>query len=134
MNKRTIIRVEDVMESHFDIVDGVATVAEALRGAKYLDNECLIVDRRHEDDEFGILLLADIAKQVLSVDKSAERVNVYEVMSKPVISVSPDMDIRYCTRLFNKFGLTRAPVIKVGKVLGLVSYKDIVLKGLFKSL
>ena len=134
MNKRQVIRVEHVMESNFDMVGGVATIADALRGAKYLDNECLIVDRRHDDDEYGILLLADIAKQVLSVDKSAERINVYEVMSKPVISVSPDMDIRYCARLFNKFGLTRAPVVKAGKVLGLVSYKDIVLKGLLESL
>ena len=134
MNKRQVIRVEDVMNSNFDMVDGVATIADALRGAKFLDNECLIVGRRHDDDEYGILLLADIAKQVLSVDKSAERINVYEVMSKPVISVSPDMDIRYCARLFNKFGLTRAPVVKAGKVLGLVSYKDIVLNGLLKSL
>ena len=134
MNKRQVIRVADVMESNFDMVDGIATVADALRGAKYLDNECIIVGQRHDDDEYGILLLADIAKQILSLDKSAERINVYEVMSKPVISVSPDMDIRYCARLFNKFGLTRAPVIKAGKVLGLISYKDIVLKGLISSL
>ena len=134
MSKMPIIRVGDIMNEEFDIVDGIATIAEALENANHPDNECIIVNRRHDDDEYGILLLADIAKHVLAVDKAPERVNVYEVMSKPMISVNPKMDIRYCARLFKKFGLTRAPVVKNREILGLVSYKDIVLKGLAKSL
>ncbi len=134
MSKKPIIRVEDVMVSEFDIVEGIATIADALQQAEHLENECIIVDRRHHDDEYGILLLADVAKQVLAVDKAPERINVYEVMSKPVISVNPNMDIRYCARLFSKFGLTRTPVVKNREILGLVSYKDIVLKGLLKTL
>jgi predicted transcriptional regulator len=51
-------------------------------------------------------------------------------MSKPVVSVHPDMDIRYCTRLFDRFGLSRAPVLENHKIIGLVSYTDIVLNGL----
>jgi predicted transcriptional regulator len=54
---------------------------------------------------------------------------MYEIMSKPVMGVDPRMDIRYCTRLFDNFGLSRAPVIQDGKIIGLVSYTDIVLKG-----
>ena len=134
MSKKPIIRVEDVMVREFDMVEGKATVAEALRNAKHLDNECIIVNRRHNDDEYGILLLADVAKLVLAKDRAAERINVYEVMSKPVISVNPNMDIRYCSRLFNKFGLTRTPVVKNREILGLVSYKDIVLKGLLPAM
>lgn len=134
MIKKPVIRVEDVMNKEFDMVDGIATIADALKEAKHLDNECIIVNRRHDDDEFGILLLADVAKQVLAIDRAPERINVYEIMSKPVISVNPNMDIRYCARLFNKFGLTRAPVVKNREIRGLVSYKDIVLKGLLKTL
>ena len=83
---------------------------------------------------YGIVLLADIARQVLARDKSPERVNVYEIMSKPVLGVSPDMDIRYCARLFDKFGLSLAPVIDQGKVVGLVSYSGLVLKGMVPNL
>ena len=134
MKKGTLIRVEDVMVTDFDMIESFATIADALRQSKFLENECVIVNRRHENDEFGILLLADVAKMVLSVDKSPERVNVYEIMSKPVIFVRPDMDIRYCARLFRKFGLNRAPVIKSGKVQGLVSYREMILNGMVKSL
>lgn len=125
-----IIRVRDVMKSEVDVVDGMLTVAEALKSMKYPDTRTLIVDKRHEDDEYGVVMFRDMAKKVLARDYSPSRVNIYEIMSKPVISVHPDMDIRYCTRLFDRFGLSRAPVLEDHKIIGLVSYTDIVLKGL----
>lgn len=130
MKHGEMVRVKDVMKAQFDLIHGIETVADALRQAKHLEAECLLVDRRNDDDEYGIVLLADIAKKVLGADKAADRVNVYEIMSKPVISVDPDMDIRYCARLFERFGLALAPVIQNRTVVGVVSYRDIVLRGL----
>jgi len=40
------------------------------------------------------------------------------------------MDVRYCARMFDNFGLASAPVIENGQVMGVVGYNDIVLKGL----
>lgn len=125
-----VIRVRDVMKSEVDVVDGMLTVAEALKSMKFPETRTLIVDKRHADDEYGVVMFRDMAKKVLARDYSPHRVNIYEIMSKPVISVHPDMDIRYCTRLFDRFGLSRAPVLEEHKIIGLVSYTDIVLKGL----
>ena len=125
-----IIRVRDVMKFEVDVVDGMMTVTEALKSMKYPDTRTLIVDKRHDDDEYGVVMFRDMAKKVLGRDHSPNRVNIYEIMSKPVISVHPEMDIRYCTRLFDRFGLSRAPVLEDHKILGLVSYTDIVLNGL----
>ncbi len=129
-----VVRVRDVMKTAVDMVDGSTTVAEALRVMKHIETKCLIVSKRHDDDEYGIVLISDIARQVLAKDRAPERVNVYEIMSKPVISVDPLMDIRYCARLFQKFGLSRAPVIERGRVIGIISYTDMVLKGLCASM
>jgi predicted transcriptional regulator len=125
-----IVRVRDVMKTELDVVDGMLTVTEALKSMKFPDTRTLIVDKRHADDEYGVVMFRDMAKKVLARDKSPNRVNIYEIMSKPVISIHPDMDIRYCTRLFDRFGLSRAPVLEHQKIIGLVSYSDIVLKGL----
>ena len=125
-----IVRVRDVMKSEVDIVDGMLTVTDALKSMKYPDTRTLIVDKRNADDEYGVVMFRDMAKRVLARDQSPNRVNIYEIMSKPVISVHPDMDVRYCTRLLDRFGLSRAPVIEHQKIIGLVSYTDIVLKGL----
>ena len=129
-NPGKIIRVSDVMKSEFDVVDGMLTVTEALKAMKYPNTRTLIIDKRNENDEYGVVMFRDMAKKVLSRDHSPDRVNMYEIMSKPVISVHPDMDIRYCSRLFDRFGLSRAPVLESNKIIGLVSYTDIVLKGL----
>ena len=129
-----IIRVRDVMKTDLDIVDGMLTVTEALKSMKFPDTRTMIVNKRHDNDEYGIVMFRDMAKKVLARDHSPNRVNIYEIMSKPVVSVHPDMDIRYCTRLFDRFGLSRAPVLEHQKIIGLVSYTDIVLKGLIQEM
>ena len=129
-SERKIIRVRDVMKKDFDMVDGRVTVMEALRTMKHVDTKSLIVNKRNEDDEFGMVLISDIAKLVLAKDRSPDRVNVYEIMAKPLLPVDPDMDIRYCARYFENFNLSRAPVVENKKVIGIISYTDMVLKGL----
>lgn len=132
MTDRKIIRVQDVMKQSFDLLDGKLTVKEALLAMRHPETRTLVINKQNEDDEYGIVLLSDIAKKVLGADRSPERTNLYEIMTKPVLSVSPEMNIRYCARLLERFGIARAPVIADGKVLGIVSYHDLVLRGLMQ--
>jgi predicted transcriptional regulator len=130
MNDKKIVRVRDVMKTKFDTVDGLDTVAHALDTMAHVETKTLIVRKRHVDDTIGMVVLADITRQVLAKDRAPDRVNIYEIMSKPVLSVNPDMDIRYCARLFARFGLARAPVLEDGEVIGIVSLTDMVVKGM----
>jgi len=130
MKTQQTIRARDVMNQNFAKVDGLMVVRKALRIMKDKDARVLIIEKRDDEDEYGIVLLSDIAKDVLAKDRSPDRVNIYEIMSKPVIAVPPEMDIRYCARLFDNFGLAVAPVIADGEVKGVVSYHEIVLNGL----
>jgi predicted transcriptional regulator len=132
-NSKLIIRVKDVMKTDFGTIDGKATIADALKKMKALKTAVLIVNKRHENDEYGMLTSGDIARHVLAKDRAPDRVNVYEIMSKPVISVHPDMDIRYCSRLFANYNLVRAPVIENKKVIGMISPNSMVLDGLYKT-
>ena len=91
---RKLIRVRDVMKSEFDIVEGMSTVADALEKMRYVDTKTLIVNKRHDDDEYGIVTLSGIARNVLAVDRSPERTNIYEIMTKPALTVHPDLAIR----------------------------------------
>jgi CBS domain-containing protein len=129
---RTVIRVKDVMKTDFASIDGIATIADALIKMKQFKTSVLIVNKRNDDDEYGLINSGDIARHVLAKDRAPERVNVYEIMSKPVISVHPDMDIRYCSRLFATYNLMRAPVLENKVVVGMVSPNALVLDGLYK--
>lgn len=130
MSERKIIRVRDVMRAEFDLVDGLTTVSEALKTLHTIENKMLIVEKRHQDDEYGVVMVSDIARHVLAQDKSPERVNVYEIMTKPALTVEAKMDVRYCARLFDKFGITRAPVMENGMIVGVVDLTMMVLKGI----
>ena len=128
--QKEVIKARDIMhEQHLEL-DGMATVKEALDAMKAENATVVIVKKRDEHDAFGIVLLSDIAKKVLAKDRASKRVNVYEIMSKPVLSLDPDMDVRYCARMFDRFGLSNVPVIENGQVIGVVSYSELVFQGL----
>ena len=122
--------VRDVMRTDITEVDGKLDVLSALKVMKKVGATCLIVKRRDESDEHGMLLFSDVAKEVIAKDRAPERVNVYEIMAKPVITVRPEMKIRNCARLFDNFGISHAPVIENEKIVGIVSFYLLVLHGL----
>ena len=130
----TVIRARDVMQKNHLELDGSATVKEALLAMRKQNAVAVIVKKRNEHDAFGLVLLTDIAKNVLAKDRAPERVNIYEIMSKPVIPLDPDMDVRYCARMFEQFGLAIAPVIEGGNVMGMVRYDELVFKGLMTGM
>jgi len=122
--------VRDCMRAEVTEVDGRIDVLNALKVMKKVSTTSLIVKRRDEFDEYGMLLFSDIAKQVIAKNRAPERVNVYEIMAKPVLMVRPDMEIRYCARMFENFGISHAPVAEHDKIVGMVSYYRLVLHGL----
>ncbi|MDQ6976381.1 MAG: CBS domain-containing protein [Mariprofundaceae bacterium] len=128
------ITVRDVMKTKFDLVCSKATVREALQTMQHVETKCLIVDKHDAGDEYGIVVLPDIAKYVLAKNRSPDRISIYEIMTKPAITVHPDMDIRHASRLFSQVGLSRAPVVSDDgrKVIGIVSYTDMVMNGLLR--
>lgn len=131
MTERT---VKDVMHSRYVTADGLLTVADGITLMRQHKASVIIINRRTELDELGIVLPSDIAKKVLAPNRPAERINLYEIMSKPVVSIRAEMNIRYCARLFDQFGLSLAPVIDANQqVLGIVDYHQMVLGWLTNS-
>ena len=133
MTAQPIIRVRDVMAATYVLVDGLITVQEGIQTARQNEVKALVVNKRNQDDEFGLVLMNDIAKKVLAQNRSAERTNIYEIMTKPALCVDPEMNVKYCARLFERFGISRAPVIENGNVIGMVSYNNIVINGMARD-
>ncbi len=121
-------RVRTLMRPSPGIIDGLATVQQALDKMRRENVGALVIDRREEGDEYGIIVLSDIATRVIAENRAPERTNVYEVMSKPVVSVNADMDIKYAIRLLSRFDLSRALVTQDGQLVGLVSLREMVFR------
>ena len=109
-------------------IDGVATVHEALERMREEKVYSLVVQRRRPGDEYGLVVVSDIANKVIAHNRSPDRVNVYEIMSKPVLSVSADMEIKYAIRLLGRFGLSRGVVVDGNEAVGFVTLTDMVFR------
>ena len=127
-DNRKIVRAEDVMHKDLTTIDGMATAKDAAEKMRVHRVKELLVEKRHSDDAWGMLVVQDLIRGVLLAEQSSEEVNVYEIMSKPVITVPADMDIRYVARLLYRAGIRRAPVEKEGKLVGMISLASLVLE------
>jgi CBS domain-containing protein len=73
--------------------------------------------------------ISQIAREVIANDRPADRVNVYEVMAKPVLTLPIDMQTKYAVRLLVEFKLTRALVVDQSRIpVGIVTLRDMVLR------
>ena len=122
------IRVRDLMVEELHTIDGLATVADAIALMKEHRVSSLVVNRRNEDDELGLVVVADIARGVITDNRAPERINVYEIMSKPLLTLPEEMLARYAARLLTRFELSRAVVIDHDRnAVGIVTLRDLIL-------
>jgi len=123
------VRVSDVMTPSVRTIDRSATVLQAIKDLRQHRVSSLVVERRDETDEFGVVTVTDIAKKVVADGRAADRVYAYEVMSKPVLTVAAEMNIVYAIRLLVQFDVSRAVVIDhERKPVGIVTLRDMVLR------
>ena len=126
MSDEGLIKVGDLMVSEIHYIDGLATVAEAIALMHRHNVNSLAVNRRNDTDEVGLVEVSDIARDVISRNRAPERVNVYEIMSKPVLTLPPDMLARYAVRLLVRFELSRAIVVDQERnPIGIVTLGDL---------
>jgi len=124
-----IIRVADVTQTELHMVSGLASVESAIAEMQRHSVSSLVIERRDDDDEYGVVTVQDIAGKVVAINRSAERTSVYEVMTKPVLTLSGDMNVKYAIRLLARLGFSRALVTGGDGLLGLVTLRDLVLSG-----
>ena len=129
MSDETVITIEDVMTPEVHTIERMATVREAVRKMRKAKISSIVIERRDESDEYGLLTVTDIAAEVIGKGRSPDRVNVYEIMTKPILALAAEMQVRYAVRMLTRFKLARALVIDhERKPLGIVTLRDMVLR------
>ncbi len=125
--EKSITRARDVMRPGLITIEGLATIKEAAAKMRSEHVTCLLVEKRNQDDAWAIVAIRDLIQGVILPGRQSTEVNVYEVMTKPVITVPADMDIRYVARLLHNTGLSRVPVEDGDELIGMVSLSSLIL-------
>ena len=123
----TVIKVGDVMTTELRKINGLASVREALDRMQASGTNSLVIERRHEGDEYAFVTVYDVAERVISANRSVERTSVYEIMDKPTLTLNPHMAVKYAIRLLARLDHRRALVVDENGARGLVTLRDLIL-------
>ena len=111
--------VKDIMNKKittFDVNSDVETIAKFMGKA---DIGAVIITKNKV--LVGIITERDMVKRVIAKNLNPKKTKAYEIMTSPVESVSPDANIYYTSDLMRKKGYKRYPVVKNGRVVGMLS-------------
>ncbi|HBK71069.1 MAG TPA: histidine kinase [Flavobacteriaceae bacterium] len=128
--KRSYQSAKEVMTKKVVLIDGMATAKEAVELMRKENVESLIIKKRYAEDAFGIVNVHDFIKGVILQDKTSEEVNIFEIMTKPVIGIPANMDAKYVASFLTKVNIELAPVEENGEFIGMVSLADLILENL----
>jgi len=126
--RQEILRAKDAMDTELNYIDGMATAVEAAEMMRQAKTDTLLVRKRHDDDAIGVVSVQDLITQVALAERRPLTVNVYEIMTKPVIAVPASMDVRYAIRLMVRANIRRAPVEENGEFIGILSLSSLISK------
>ena len=115
----------DVMTRDVVSVAPSASVAHAINKMKERNVSSLLVRRESDMDTWGFMTETDLIEKVIAGGLDPESVTVHQIMSKPVITVSPKSSLQECAALLARADIRRVLVYDGQEIVGIVSSSDI---------
>ena len=118
----TFKKAKEIASDKLFYIDGLASARDAAQLMKEKNIQALIIQKRDNADGNGIVTIDDIIKGVIIPDKTLDEVSVYEIMTKPVFSISAHLNVKYVPRLMYNYNVRVAPVEENGEYIGMIDY------------
>ncbi|MCD6476550.1 MAG: CBS domain-containing protein [Candidatus Aenigmarchaeota archaeon] len=119
----TNVKVKDAMITNVITGSQTETVQQIAIKMKEKDVGSIIIC--DDSKVVGIVTREDIVNKVVAENISSADLIVKEIMSLNVVSVEPDADLTDAAKTMTKYGFERLPVIKDGKLVGIISDREI---------
>jgi CBS domain-containing protein len=115
----------DVMTRNVVDIRPDATVADAIHKMKENNVSSLLVRRDQVMRTWGFMTETDVIEKVVAKKLDPVSIHVTEIMSKPVITVSPQASLQECASLLTRADIRRVLVYDAKDIVGIVSSSDI---------
>jgi len=118
----TFKKAKDIASDKLFFIDGLASIRDAVQLMKEKNVQVLLIKKRNNADANGIITVKDIIKGVIIPNKTLDEVSVYEIMTKPVFSISAHLNVKYVPGLMYNYSVRMAPVEENGEYIGIIDY------------
>ena len=117
---------KDLMKKDVGTIREMDSITTAITTMNDLGVSSLVVERNDDKDAFGMITRKDIVETLMTEIKSGvEALLVEIIMSKPVITVNPDLSIPLCYQMMRMMGVRRMPVVDDKELVGILSSTDL---------
>jgi CBS domain-containing protein len=118
------MELKDIMVQNVVTIEPEQSVKEAATRMNLYEIGCLIVVDK--SGVAGIVTERDILVKLVEASKNAGKTKVKEIMSAKLVTGTQDMDVVDVARLMLKKKIKKLPVVTDSKLVGLVTFTDIV--------
>lgn len=115
--------VEQIMTKDVVSLDCSSTIYDAAEMMSQKKTGCVVVT--DDGKPFGILTERDIVWGIRALDSSFKKVTLDEIASRPLIYAEPKQTVEEVSEIMAKEKIRRIPVVKNGKVVGIVTVTDL---------
>jgi len=117
-------KAKEIASDKLFYIDGLDSVRDAIELMKEKNVQALLIKKRDSADANGIITVNDIIQGVIIPDKTLDEVSVYEIMTKPVFSISAHLNVKYVPMLMHNYNVKIAPVEENGEYIGIIDYRQ----------
>jgi CBS domain-containing protein len=117
--------VKDWMIDLVVYIDPESTVLDALSRMRRRYLNSLIVKKTRDNPEYGIITSTDICDKIVAQGKDPAKTKIRDIMTTPLITVSPELTIFECARIMHDHRIHHLPVMdEDGNIVGVISATD----------
>lgn len=116
-------KVSEIMSKEVASLESNETAASAAKKMAERGFGCLLVTRK--GSVIGIVTERDLVRKVLAKNGDPKKIKLEEIMSQPVITVDPSMQVGDASKLMSERKIRRLPVMDGGLLVGIVTTTDI---------
>jgi len=117
-------KVSDIMTRSVVTIEIGKSVREAVDIMNKKEIGCLVVTK--EGDPVGIVTERDVLKKIVVEGRDPEKTRIEEIMSRPLITGSPNMTLEEAAKLLVLRRIKKLPILEKGKLVGIITLFDIV--------
>ena len=123
MKMKQTVPVKEIMTDNVVKTNEKSTTAKAAQLMRKEGSGCIIITKSGKP--IGIITSRDILNKVVAEDLKPSEVLAGDIMSSPVLKIKPNEDVFDAARTMVRKKIQHLPVVEGGKILGIVSARDI---------